>query len=144
MLADLVFALSLTQLEPAESQQILQAQIAGECRQLQRLERIYSAADLGSTRLGDLRRGVSVTLAGEVNQPSAGWIRISAPFDGYILATFLAPCGSVANPPQLFIPAPPSIFIRPRLPRPRPQIAPPQPPQSSQPPSSPNTPRSLP
>ncbi|WP_206753875.1 hypothetical protein [Microcoleus sp. FACHB-1515] len=108
-------------------EQSLRAQIAGECRQLQRLERIYSDADLGSAPLGNLSRGAIVTLAGEVNQPSAGWIRISAPFDGYILATFLAPC-AVVLPPLPPLPPLPSFRIPPApapLPPPRFQTPPP-------------------
>ena len=75
------------------------AQAAGECRQVRRLERIYSAADVASDRIIDIQPGANVTLAGPVNQPSTGWIRVSYPAQGFIVAAFLVPCGSVRPTP---------------------------------------------
>jgi hypothetical protein len=66
--------------------------IVGQCRQTSRYERIYRDADLASPRISDIVGGTRVTLAGDNNQPAFGWIRISAPFNGYILSTFLVPC----------------------------------------------------
>ncbi|NEQ24510.1 MAG: SH3 domain-containing protein [Microcoleus sp. SIO2G3] len=94
------------------------AQAVGECRQVLRLERFYNAADVASDRIVDIAAGSNVTLAGPVNQPSTGWIRVSFPAQGYILAAFLAPCGSVPTPTPSPTPTP--------TPTPTPSPSPPQ------------------
>jgi len=77
----------------------------GQCRQLHRVERIYSAGDLAADRIADLPSGTRITLASEVNQPTVGWVRMSYPVTGYIQTAFLVPCGAPAaaplNPPPV-------------------------------------------
>lgn len=79
-------------------QNLMAQSLVGQCRQTGRLERIYDAADLAASTVGDLDAGVMITLAGEVNQPAFGWIRISAPFDGYIQTPFLTGCNEGISP----------------------------------------------
>ncbi len=86
--------------------QLLAQNLAGQCRQTRRIERIYSRADLAASRLRDVPTGTRLTLAGPVNQPDFGWIRISQPVNGFILTAFLVPCFSTPAPPPA--PAPPS------------------------------------
>jgi len=84
-------------LRDAIAQSVITQSLVGQCRRTGRLERIYDAANLAANAVGDLESGVVITLAGEVNQPAFGWIRISAPLDGYIQAAFLNGCdGGIA------------------------------------------------
>jgi hypothetical protein len=66
--------------------------LIGQCRQTIRLERVYGAADLGAVRVIDVQPNTTVTLAGEANRPSAGWVQISTPVGGYIQTAFLVAC----------------------------------------------------
>ncbi|MGP1383350.1 MAG: hypothetical protein ACTS2F_07285 [Thainema sp.] len=94
-------------LDAAESE-LLAQNLAGQCRQTRRLERIYSSADLAAARLRDVPTGTRLTLAGPVNQPDFGWIRISQPVTGFILTAFLVPCFSTPAPPPVPPPSPPT------------------------------------
>lgn len=78
------------------SQRLAQS-LVGQCRQTNRRERVYEAADLASDWVGDLAVGARVTLAGNVNEPTFGWIQISQPARGYIQAAFLTPCQPVTT-----------------------------------------------
>lgn len=88
--------------------QLLAQNLAGQCRQTRRIERIYSRADLAASRLRDIPAGTRLTLAGPVNQPDFGWIRISQPVNGFILTAFLVPCFSTPAPPPVPAPPPPT------------------------------------
>lgn len=88
--------------------QLLAQNLAGQCRQTRRIERIYSRADLAASRLRDIPAGTRLTLAGPVNQPDFGWIRISQPVNGFILTAFLVPCFSTPAPPPAPVPPPPT------------------------------------
>lgn len=79
--------------------QVAQADLTGQCRRTGRLERVYSEGNLESATVRDLDSGFSVILAGAVNQPSFGWVRISSPVNGYIQTPFLKLCDT---PPQRF------------------------------------------
>lgn len=92
-----------------QANQLLAQNLAGQCRQTRRLERIYSRADLAAPRLRDIPAGNRLTLAGPVNQPDFGWIRISQPVNGFILTAFLVPCfPTTPVPPPAPVPPPPT------------------------------------
>ena len=113
--------------------------LVGQCRQTGRVERVYTSANVTAARVADLPRGTRVTLAGPVNQPEPGWIQISAPNSGYILASFLQTCAATATPTPR-----PTASPSPRptaTPTPRPTVSPtPRPSPSPQPTATP-TPR---
>lgn len=84
-----------------ESESFFMAQnLTGQCRQTRRLERIYATASLAAPRVRDIGAGSRVTLAGSVNQPTFGWIRISRPVNGFIQTAFLTFCDAAPPPPS--------------------------------------------
>lgn len=85
--------------------QVAQAAI-GECRLTRRLERIYVDPFLYSARVADISGGTRITLAGPVDQPQYGWIQISEPYRGFILATFLTFCEPSPTPSPSPTPTP--------------------------------------
>jgi hypothetical protein len=78
--------------------QILLAQAAGECRAANRKIDIFSQASVApnSTTVRTLETNQTVTLAGG---GSNGWVPVSAPATGYVIARYLKTCGTTPPPP---------------------------------------------
>jgi uncharacterized protein YgiM (DUF1202 family) len=72
------------------------AQIVGQCRAASRTIDIFTEPSVGTNSdiVRTLEPNQRVTLASE---GSAGWIQVSAPASGYVIARYLKPCGT--NPP---------------------------------------------
>ena len=77
---------------------LLLAQAAGECRAANRKIDIFSQASVapGSTTIRTLETNQTVTLTGG---GSNGWVPVSAPVSGYVIARYLKSCGSTPPPP---------------------------------------------
>ncbi|MBD0346105.1 MAG: SH3 domain-containing protein [Coleofasciculus sp. Co-bin14] len=87
------------QLHSSQSEgQILLAQAAGECRAANRKIDIFSQASVApnSTTVRSLEANQTVTLAGG---GSNGWVPVSAPATGYVIARYLKTCGTTPPPP---------------------------------------------
>ncbi|MGG6298165.1 hypothetical protein ACQ4M4_27545 [Leptolyngbya sp. AN02str] len=100
--------------QDAIAQPSAQPATLAQCRRTGRLERVYQTADLAAPVAGDIAAGFSVTVSGSVNQPSYGWIQISAPVNGYLQTPFLKlcetgqvlDCGIVVQPELAIKPVP--------------------------------------
>lgn len=73
------------------------AQLAGQCRATTRTIDIFTEPSVGTSSdiVRTLEPNQRVTLAGE---GSAGWIQVSSPASGYVIARYLKSC-SETNPP---------------------------------------------
>ncbi|AFZ21732.1 SH3 domain-containing protein [Allocoleopsis franciscana] len=72
------------------------AQLVGQCRAATRTIDIFTEPSVGNSSdiIKTLEPNQQVTLAGE---GSAGWIQVSSPASGYVIARYLKSCGT--NPP---------------------------------------------
>ncbi|NEP01442.1 MAG: SH3 domain-containing protein [Symploca sp. SIO2E9] len=89
------------ELQPTSSQthddwQLAQG-IVGQCRASNRTIDVFSEASVVSTTVRTIGSNAQVTLADEGDQ---GWIEISAPVSGYVIARYLKACGDSPQPPQ--------------------------------------------
>ncbi|NER29560.1 MAG: SH3 domain-containing protein [Symploca sp. SIO1C4] len=71
--------------------------IVGQCRASNRTIDVFSEASVVSTTVRTLGTNAQVTLADEGDK---GWIQISAPISGYVIARYLKACGDSAQPPK--------------------------------------------
>jgi hypothetical protein len=97
--ADTTPAITTQESQPISFQSpgnVLLAQIVGQCRAAARTMDIFTEPSVGPTSeiIRTLETNQRVTLA---NEGSAGWIEVSAPTRGYVIARYLKGCGS--NPP---------------------------------------------
>jgi hypothetical protein len=93
---DISPAISTQEVTPTLSQSssnIQLAQLAGQCRAAARTMDIFTEPSVGPTSdiVRTLEPNQRVTLAGEGN---AGWIQVSVPASGYVIARYLKPCGN--------------------------------------------------
>lgn len=74
------------------------AQLAGQCRAAARTIDIFTQPSVGPTSdiVRTLELNQRVTLASEGN---AGWIQVSVPASGYVIARYLKPCSGTNPPP---------------------------------------------
>ncbi len=73
------------------------AQLSGQCRAANRRIDVFSERRVNSNVLLTLEANNSVTLA---DDGTNGWIAVSAPTSGFVIARYLKPCtGSVPTPP---------------------------------------------
>ena len=74
------------------------AQLAGQCRAAARTIDILTEPSVGPTSdtVRTLEPNQRVTLASEGN---AGWIEVSVPASGYVIARYLKPCSGTTPPP---------------------------------------------
>ena len=91
---------STQELTPTLSQSmgnIQLAQLAGQCRAAARTMDIFTEPSVGPTSdiVRTLEPNQRVTLAGE---GSAGWIQVSVPTNGYVIARYLKPCSGNPTP----------------------------------------------
>lgn len=89
------------QSKPTSSQNlgnIQLAQLAGQCRAAARTIDIFTEPSVGPTSdiVRTLEPNQRVTLASEGN---AGWIQVSVPASGYVIARYLKPCTGPTPPP---------------------------------------------
>lgn len=73
------------------------AQIVGQCRAATRMIDIFTEPSVGPTSnvVRTLDTNQRVTLASE---GSAGWIQVSAPVNGFVIARYLKTCGTTPPP----------------------------------------------
>lgn len=98
---DITLASSLqetTTTSSLSSANIQLAQIAGQCRASTRTIDIFTEPSVGTTSdiVRTLEPNQQVTLAGE---GSAGWIQVSSPASGYVIARYLKTCSGTNPPP---------------------------------------------
>lgn len=82
---------------PAQDDLQLAQGIVGQCRAANRTIDVFSEASVVSGTVRTLGGNEQVTLA---NEGENGWIQISAPVSGYVIARYLKGCGDVSKPPQ--------------------------------------------
>ena len=72
--------------------------VIGQCRAANRTMDVFSQASVApqSLTVTTLQTNAQMTLA---DNGSAGWIRISAPVGGYVIARYLKPCSGTVPPP---------------------------------------------
>jgi hypothetical protein len=81
------------------AQQVEELATPGECRAVNRTVDIFSEPSVGPSSIvrRTLLENQTVTLAGEGNN---GWIQVSAPDNGYVIARYLKYCAGNPPPPR--------------------------------------------
>jgi hypothetical protein len=85
-----------TQVPSSPNEWQLAQSIVGQCRAANRTIDIYAQPSVSSGTLRTLDTNERVTLAGE---GSEGWIAVSSPVGGYVIARYLKLCGTTPPPP---------------------------------------------